>query len=125
MPPSLFIGSFFTKCVALRYYQDVSLYNRLLLALFKGNDDNLCIHSHKLRWIYWIVGFTFGSVSKLMGSKTILKMGIWVEARAVAHYDKLLSSVDWDTDTRRVIEKNQADEYGHINRWQKLMKNYD
>lgn len=75
----------------------------------------------KLRWIYWIVGFTFGSVSKLMGSKAILKMGIWVETKAVAHYDKLLSSVDWDSDTRKVIEKNQADEYGHINRWQKLI----
>jgi len=28
-------GSFFTKCVALRYYQDVLLCNRFLLTLFK------------------------------------------------------------------------------------------
>ena len=79
----------------------------------------------KLRWIYWIVGFALGSISKLMGSKAILKTGIWVETKAVAHYDKLLSSVDWDLDTRAVIEKNQADEYGHINRWRNFVSNLD
>ena len=79
----------------------------------------------KLRWIYWIVGFTFGFVSRLLGSKAILKIGIWAETKAVAHYGKLLSSVNWDSDTRRIIEKNQADEYGHINRWQKLIRNLD
>ena len=78
----------------------------------------------KLRWIYWIVGFALGSISKLMGSKAILKTGIWVETKAVDHYDKLLSSVDWDSGTRKVIEKNQADEYGHIDRWQKLISNH-
>ena len=101
-------------CNEMSHYQDFQV--KLLEFGFKPS---------KLRWIYWIVGFTFGSVSKLMESKTILKMGIWVEARAVAHYDKLLSSVDWDSDTRRVIEKNQADEYGHINRWQKLIRDHD
>ena len=78
----------------------------------------------KLRWIYWIVGFALGSISKLMGSKAILKTGIWVEAKAVDHYDELLSSVDWDPETRRVIEKDQADEYGHISRWQKLISRF-
>ena len=75
--------------------------------------------------MFGFAGFVIGSVSKLMGSKTVLKTGIWVEAKAVDHYDKLLSSVDWDPDTRQVIEKDQADEYGHINRWQKLISNHD
>ena len=75
-----------------------------------------------LRWAYWIVGFVFGFSSRLMGTKAILKTGIWAESKAVAHYDEILGSIDWDEDTRRVIEKNQADEYGHMGRWEKLLK---
>ncbi|MBI4759212.1 MAG: demethoxyubiquinone hydroxylase family protein [Chloroflexi bacterium] len=76
----------------------------------------------KIRWMYWIVGFTFGFFSRLMGRKAMLKTGIWVETKAVHHYDELLRTIDWDGDTRKVIEKNQSDEYGHINRWKKLLQ---
>lgn len=76
----------------------------------------------KLRWLYWIVGFAFGFFSRLVGSKAILKTGVWVETKAVHHYDELLQTIDWDEDTRRIIEKNQSDEYGHINRWKKLLQ---
>jgi len=75
-----------------------------------------------LRWAYWIVGLVFGFSSRLMGTKAILKTGIWVETKAVAHYDEILDSIDWDENTRMVIEKNQADEYGHISRWEKLLE---
>lgn len=74
-----------------------------------------------VRWAYWIVGFSFGFFSRLMGMRTMLKTGIWVETKAVAHYAELLESVEWDDDTRRVVEKNQADEIGHINRWNTLL----
>lgn len=73
------------------------------------------------RWAYWIVGFVFGFGSRLLGKRAILKMGIWVETKAVHHYDELLSSIDWDDNSRRIIEKDQADEHGHINRWKKLL----
>jgi demethoxyubiquinone hydroxylase (CLK1/Coq7/Cat5 family) len=75
-----------------------------------------------LRWAYWIVGFVFGFGSKLLGTKAILKTGIWVETKAVHHYDQLLNSVEWDGDTRKIIEKDQADEDGHINRWKSLLQ---
>lgn len=75
-----------------------------------------------LRWSYWIVGFVFGFGSRLLGKKAILKTGIWVETKAVHHYAELLSSIDWDEDTRKVIEKDQADEHGHINRWKSLLQ---
>jgi len=75
-----------------------------------------------LRWTYWIVGFVFGFGSRLLGTRAILKTGIWVETKAVHHYDELLSSVDWDEDSRKIIEKDQSDEYGHINRWKKLLE---
>ncbi len=76
----------------------------------------------KLRWAYWLVGFAFGFGSRLLGKKTILRTGIWVETKAVHHYAQLLETIEWDDDTRKVIEKNQADEDGHINRWKNLLK---
>ena len=75
-----------------------------------------------IRWAYWIVGFTFGFSSRLLGRKAILKTGIWVETKAVHHYAELLDAIDWDEDTRKIIEKDQADEYGHINRWKRLLE---
>ena len=75
-----------------------------------------------IRWTYWCVGFSFGFFSRLLGRKAILKTGIWVETKAVHHYAELLKTIDWDEDTRKVIEKDQADEDGHINKWKKLLK---
>jgi demethoxyubiquinone hydroxylase (CLK1/Coq7/Cat5 family) len=76
----------------------------------------------RIRWMYWIVGFTFGFISRIFGRKAILRTGIWVERKAVSHYSELLETIDWDGDTRRVIEKDQSDEYGHISRWEKLLQ---
>jgi len=45
-----------------------------------------------------------------------------VGKKAVHHYDELLKTINWDEDTRIVIEKNRSDEYGHINRWKKLLQ---
>lgn len=74
------------------------------------------------RLAYWFVGFTFGFGSRILGKKAILRTGIWMEAKAVHHYSELLSSIDWDEDTRRIIEKDQADEHGHISRWKNLLE---
>jgi ubiquinone biosynthesis monooxygenase Coq7 len=70
-----------------------------------------------MMYAYQVVGFVFGIYSRLQGEAGIRKMGVWVESKAVSHYDELLESVEWDEDTRKVIEKDQADEYGHIRRW--------
>jgi len=74
------------------------------------------------RWAFWIVGFVFGFGSRILGTKAILKTGIWVETKAVGHYAELLETIDWDEETRKVIEKDQADEDGHINRWKSLLQ---
>jgi len=74
-----------------------------------------------IRLAYWFVGFAFGFISRLMGRKAILKTGIWVETKAVHHYAELLETIDWDENTRRIIEKDQADEYGHIRQWKKVL----
>ena len=73
------------------------------------------------RWTFWIVGFVFGFTSRIRGRKAILKRGIWVETKAVEHYGRLLDSVEWDEDTRKVLEKDRADERGHIARWRGLL----
>ncbi|MCE5252091.1 demethoxyubiquinone hydroxylase family protein [bacterium] len=74
-----------------------------------------------IRWVYWIVGFYFGFFSRLMGRTAILRTGIWVETKAVHHYDELLGTIDWDEDTRKIVEKDQSDEYGHITMWKSFL----
>ncbi len=75
-----------------------------------------------LRPAYWMVGFAFGFGSRLLGKRTMLKTGIWVESKAVHHYAQLLETIEWDNETRKIIEKDQADEDGHITRWKGLLE---
>jgi ubiquinone biosynthesis monooxygenase Coq7 len=69
------------------------------------------------RWAWWMAGFAFGFGSRLLGTKAILKTGIWVETKAVTHYAELLQAAPWDAATRSVIQKDQSDENGHIQTW--------
>jgi len=74
-----------------------------------------------LRLFWWAVGLIFGIGSRLCGRRAILRMGIWVESKAVHHYSELLVAADWDDATRAVIDKDQADEQGHIQTWRRLL----
>jgi ubiquinone biosynthesis monooxygenase Coq7 len=74
-----------------------------------------------LRGAFWMAGFTIGFGSRLLGRRAALKTGIWVESKAVHHYAQLLETIDWDDETRKVIEKDQADEDGHIDRWRGML----
>ena len=58
----------------------------------------------------------------MMGTERVLKTGIWVENKAVEHYGKLLAGAEWDDETRAFIEKDRADEYGHIARWKGFLE---
>lgn len=98
-------------CNEMTHYQDFQV--KLYEYGFRPNP---------LRWVYWIVGITFGFGSRLLGVKAILKTGIWVETKAVRHYAELLDIIEWDEETRRIIEKDQADEDGHIRRWKKMLE---
>lgn len=75
-----------------------------------------------LRGAFWLVGFIFGFGSRLLGTRAILRTGVWVETKAVHHYAQLLATVEWDDQTRRIIEKDQADEDGHVAHWQGLLQ---
>ena len=76
----------------------------------------------KFRFAYWIVGWTLGFFSRLMGRKAVLKTGVWVETKAIHHYEEILKDIEWDEETRKIIEKDQADEFGHIQRWKSFLK---
>ncbi len=73
------------------------------------------------RFAYWMLGFALGSFSKVRGMRAMLRTGIWAESKAVEHYALLLDEVDWDKDTRNIIEKDAADEQGHIDHWQSFL----
>ena len=77
------------------------------------------------RYAYLALGFCFGFGSRLLGEKAILSIGIWVESKAVAHYAELLEHVEWDDETRKMIEKDQADEDGHISHWKALLESHN
>ncbi|MBL7214644.1 MAG: demethoxyubiquinone hydroxylase family protein [Phycisphaerae bacterium] len=83
------------------------------------------MRSNLFRWAYWIVGFVLGFGSRLLGTKAILKTGIWVESKAVTHYAELLTAAVWDEPTRSVIEKDRSDEDGHIQIWRRLLSVLD
>ena len=75
----------------------------------------------KWRFAYWIVGMVIGFISKLLGKRSVLKTGIWVERKAVRHYERILRSYPWNSEIRQIILKDQADERGHIDRWKQLL----
>jgi len=90
-------------------------------------DDQITLYEYGFRpsiwrWAYWLVGFAFGLGSRRLGTRAILKTGIWVESKAVHHYAQLLATIEWDDRTRRIIEKDQADEDGHVARWTRLLQ---
>ena len=76
----------------------------------------------KTRWVYWMAGYGLGLGSRLLGTRRILRTGVWAEKKAVEHYKHLLDSIEWDEETRAVIEKNRADEFGHVERWETLLR---
>lgn len=106
--------------------------NRLLIAAMANEmthlqDFQIKLYEYgwkpsKMRWINWVVSVIFGFLSRLRGTKAILETGIWVETKATHHYDELLRTIEWDNETRKMIEKNRADEDEHIARWNGLLK---
>lgn len=75
-----------------------------------------------LRGMWWIAGFIFGFGSRILGKKAVLTVGVWVESKAVHHYEQLLKAAPWDEATYKTIAKDQADERGHIHTWQTMLK---
>ena len=73
-----------------------------------------------LQPFWWMVGIVFGVGSRVCGAKAMLKLGIWVESKAVHHYDEL-KQLAWDEDGLKIVVKDQADECEHITSWRQLL----
>jgi ubiquinone biosynthesis monooxygenase Coq7 len=74
-----------------------------------------------IRGMWWIAGFILGRGSRILGKKAILTLGVWVENKAVHHYEQLLEAAPWDEATYKTIKKDQADEIGHIQMWKSML----
>ena len=108
-----------------------SEHNRLLVAAMCNEmthlqDFQVALYEYasrpsRVRAAYLVPAFLIGAVSRMMGRRAVLRAGIWVEAKAVRHYGELLETIDWDDDTRKVIESDRADEEGHIATWRRLL----
>jgi ubiquinone biosynthesis monooxygenase Coq7 len=107
-------------------------HNRLLIAAMANEMTHIQDFHIKLleygfrpflfRYAYWIVGLCIGFVSKCLGSRCVLRTGIWVETKAVHHYGTLLEAAPWDDETRAVIDADRQDEIHHIDQWRKLLE---
>lgn len=112
--------------------RDKSEHNRMLVAAMCNEMTHLQDFQVKLyeygfrpglfRWVFWFAGFCFGFCSRMLGKKAVLRLGIWVESKAVDHYGHLLESCKWDEQTRQVIEKDARDEAEHIANWKRLLE---
>ena len=112
-----------SKACALDRYLTVAMCNEM--THMQDYQTKLYEHGFKpgrLRWTYWLVGYGFGLGSRMLGPRRVLKTGVWVETKAVHHYAQLLAGIEWDDETRTVVEKDQADEYGHIEQWKRLLE---
>jgi len=70
---------------------------------------------------YALAGWVIGFVPSILGQRTALKTGIWVEERAVKDYQRLLDQVPFDDESRALVERNQEDEREHIRMWEESL----
>ncbi len=75
----------------------------------------------KLRGRFWMVGYVFGLGSRMMGTTGCSRPASGSRARP-SSTTASCSGADWDDETRAMIEKDRADEYGHIARWEGFLK---
>jgi ubiquinone biosynthesis monooxygenase Coq7 len=80
------------------------------------------LRPRKTRFAFWMVGFSLGTGSRLLGPRRILTTNIWAEKKAVAEYQHFLRDVDWDEETRQLVAKDGSDEERHVERWTRILE---
>ena len=76
----------------------------------------------RLSPLFAVAGWIIGFLPTLAGKVPTLKLDIWVEERAVRDYQDFLNRVDFDDESRALMEKNMADEEEHIRAWKESIE---
>lgn len=71
-----------------------------------------------MRLPYYVVGWLMGRVSRMFGLGAMMRLGAWVEAKAVKHYRHLSEACRWDADTYEMLVRMGEDEKLHKARWE-------
>jgi demethoxyubiquinone hydroxylase (CLK1/Coq7/Cat5 family) len=73
-------------------------------------------------FFFQMAGRILGCFTRIMGKMFILKTDIWVEAKAVKDYGAFLERLNFDDDSRVLVQRNLGDEKVHIKRWEDSIK---
>jgi bacterioferritin len=76
----------------------------------------------RLSPLFAVAGWIIGFLPTLIGKVPTLKVNILVEERAVRDYQGFLNSVDFDDESRELMERNMADEKEHIRAWKESIE---
>jgi bacterioferritin len=76
----------------------------------------------RLSPLFAVAGWIIGFLPTLAGKVPALKLDILVEERAVRDYQGFLNSVNFDDESRALMEKNMADEEEHIRAWKESIE---
>lgn len=88
----------------------------------RGRIEELGGATSWLGFFFQMAGKVLGFATTLLGKASILKADIRLEKRAVKDYGGLLEKVNFDEESRTLIEKNIEDERAHIERWQESLE---
>jgi demethoxyubiquinone hydroxylase (CLK1/Coq7/Cat5 family) len=90
----------------------------VLLLEYNGNEA-------MARLPFYIFGYTAGRISRLLGTKYILRLAEWVERKAIHHYEELADAVKWDKPTYEYVFRMWEDEKVHQARWLYYLSHID
>jgi bacterioferritin len=76
----------------------------------------------RLSPLFAVAGWIMGFLPAVVGKVPALKVDILVEERAVKDYQGFLNRVDFDDESREIMERNMADEKEHIRAWKESIE---
>jgi len=76
----------------------------------------------RLSPLFAVAGWIIGFLPAVVGKVPALKVDILVEERAVKDYQGFLNRVDFDDESREIMERNMADEKEHIRTWKESLE---
>jgi bacterioferritin len=95
----------------------------------KEHTENLRARIEKLggepSWqgfFFQMAGKMLGCFTRIMGKMFILKADIWVERKAVKDYGAFLQRLNFDEESKALVQRNLEDEKVHIKRWEDSIK---